>query len=386
MRDMTRTPIGQSPTPFRPPRRWWLIALIVFGVFCIMMLVSGGQTYYRAREAFAPESRWRLALSIVIDYAAGATISIVILWLVHRVPLSRNRAMKTFGFHAAAILVLSSMAFLVVIPAQAAVTGVSLSLADLPAMYREQAIYFLFGTIVTCVAVLAIGSAIDNADRLRERALYASRLESHLATARLKALSSQLQPHFLFNAHNAVLSLVQQRDNDKAAQMIIGLSELLRAALNNDGNPEIQLAEEIDFVERYLEIEQVRFGDRMAVEISIDPETADALVPKLILHPLVENAVRHGVAGTAHPCVVALTSRLHEDSLIIEITDRGTIPCTADSYGGAGVGLANTRARLEAIYMSDHEFTIEPLTGGGTRVRLVIPHSAHAARTEAISR
>jgi sensor histidine kinase YesM len=203
----------------------------------------------------------------------------------------------------------------------------------------ELALYFF---------VLAVVMALDFYTRYRERELRAAQLETSLADARLHALELQLQPHFLFNTMNAISALVRNRRNDEAVTMISGLSDLLRYTLDHAGDQHVALEEEVAVLRRYLEIQHVRFPDRMTFRIDLAPDATRAAVPVLLLQPLAENAVRHGIAMSAGPGVIEVRAFRRDGRLRIEVFNSGSISASSD--GGSGIGLRNTRARLLHLY------------------------------------
>ena len=208
------------------------------------------------------------------------------------------------------------------------------------------------------------------------RALVAERERSYRAEslakeARLVALRYQIGPHFLFNALNAISTLVVTDRKTEATATIARLAELLRASLEAPSDGMIPLCHELEIVRRYLAIEQIRFADRLTIAVDADARTLDALVPALILQPLVENAVRHGVASRDEPTRVAIRAAIADDSLTLTVSDDGR-GATAPS-GGFGVGLANVRARLEEAYGSTHRFVADNFADGGFRAEIVIP-------------
>jgi len=214
--------------------------------------------------------------------------------------------------------------------------------------------------------------AWDYGKKVRERELRASQLESQLVQAQLQALRMQLHPHFLFNTLHAVSVLVRKGDDQAAVRMIAGLSDLLRLALDSAGAHEVPLKQEMDFVERYLAIEQVRFRDRLQVSVSLAPETLDAMVPNMLLQPLVENAIRHGVARAAFGSQITIQSQRQDGRLEIRVRDTGPGPQAAIS-SGTGVGLRNARERLFRLHGDDQELRLEPASGGGALVIIRLP-------------
>jgi len=229
--------------------------------------------------------------------------------------------------------------------------------------------------LMTYAVILGLAYMVIYYRRYRERELRASQLEAQLSRARLQVLEMQLHPHFLFNTLNAITALIH-RDVPAAERMITRLGELLRLTLDNTGKQEVRLKDEIEFLDRYVEIEETRFGERLKVDFEIEPETLDAEVPNLILQPLVENAIRHGVARRSGPGRVTVRAARANGRLELAVVDDG--PGLADNGGAApeeGLGLSNTRERLEQIYGLDHALVLEEPGAGGLRVRISIPFS-----------
>jgi LytS/YehU family sensor histidine kinase len=230
--------------------------------------------------------------------------------------------------------------------------------------------------IVTYWGVLAGGYAINFYRRLRERELVTSQLETRLVRAELEALKGQLHPHFLFNTLNAISVLIRKQDSEGALRTLVGLSELLRITLDNAGHQTVKLEQELDFLDRYLDIQRVRFSDRLAVSKHIDESALDAHVPNLILQPLVENAVRHGIAARASGGTVDLIVERIGDRLRLEVRDDGAgLPEGFRMKTASGVGLSNGRSRLEQMYPDDSSFEVARLPGGGTRATIEMPLS-----------
>jgi two-component system LytT family sensor kinase len=201
-----------------------------------------------------------------------------------------------------------------------------------------------------------------------DRRVRASELEAQLSRAQLLALQMQIRPHFLFNTLNTISGLVRVNDKAAAITMLAGLGDLLRMLLRSDGQQQVPVSQELALIERYLAIEQVRFRDQLAVEIHVEPGLEDAMVPNLMLQPLVENAVRHGVGGAAGR--VAVTVRRAGASLRIEVADSGAAPSRDQER--LGIGLSNTRARLEQLYGGVHRFELAK-TAAGTSAIIEIP-------------
>lgn len=203
-------------------------------------------------------------------------------------------------------------------------------------------------------------------------ALERSQLETQLANARLDALKMQLQPHFLFNTLNSI-SVLMRDDATTANKMLIRLSELLRAALKSESSQEISLQEELEFLCGYLEIEQMRFQDRLTVDFAIENETLDAQIPNLILQPLVENAIRHGIAPLATAGEILIESRRENGFVELSVSDNGAgLQDSADLQNG--IGLKNTQERLEKLYGEQQKFEVVSGENGGLQVKIKIPY------------
>jgi two-component system, LytTR family, sensor kinase len=219
--------------------------------------------------------------------------------------------------------------------------------------------------------LVVLAHRADEASRLqRERERRAAQLEASLAQARLQALELQTQPHFLFNTLNGIAALVRGRENDKALAMIDGLSELLRYALDRGGGAVVALEEEARTVARYLEIQRIRFADRLAVEVRVGPDTRRAAIPALLLQPLAENAVRHGTARSAGPGRIVIESARAGADLVITIDNTGTL----DAERRSGIGLSTTAARLAELHGGRARVELAA-HDGGVRARVVLPYA-----------
>jgi two-component system, LytTR family, sensor kinase len=230
--------------------------------------------------------------------------------------------------------------------------------------------------------ILAVAHALDYYQESQERELRTSELERHLAQARLQSLQMQLNPHFLFNTLHAISALMH-KDVEAADRMIARLSDLLRYALESTASQEVPLHQELGFLDRYLEIEQARFGDRLVVRKNIEPAAMDAMVPNLILQPLVENAIRHGIEPHSRRGEIALSARLDSGGLLhLEVQDNGTGLDEEEGLLEEGVGLSNTRARLAELYGKDHKFALQNAPESGLVVRVSIPYRSELDEEE----
>ncbi len=356
-----------------PVRRWprWKAGLLVAGVWMTIALLSGLQTYYIYVDMDDP--RWKPDLIKDLLWAMRPALTWALLtpaawWLVRRYPPTRPRE-----FFAAQLLGLAAG-----VVVQTAGRAIAMHLLNEPESLNTFGGRFgmsLRGgfttNIISYVMLVGVLLTVETFRRLSAERERSAQLQFEAVRARLAGLQSQLQPHFLFNTLHAISSLVTESPT-RAVEMIARLGELLRESLQRGERGEVALQEELEFAERYLAIEQVRFGERLHVEWSVAPQARDVLVPPFFLQPLVENAVQHGIARSGRPGRVDIRAVLAEDAarLRVEVMNTGPVD-EAPRRGGLGLSLANLRARLEAIYgAGTHEvsLTLRPETGGSSAV------------------
>jgi len=246
------------------------------------------------------------------------------------------------------------------------------------------------GNIVNYWIVLGLQWGVLYYQRYQERSrevlnieLRASELQSQLVGAQLNALKMQLQPHFLFNTLNAITVLVRQQKSKDAERMLGHLSDLLRGVLEDVDTQEISLRRELEYLQLYLAIEQVRFADRLRVEVSADPAVQEASVPQLILQPIVENAIRHGIGRSSSAGRVLISASKIDGKVELRVQDDGPGLSPGDGSNDQGIGLANTRARLQQLYGQDAGLEIKNCDLGGVIVTMSIPfHHSHIENRE----
>lgn len=354
-------------------RRWLRFAGI--GAFWTLVGLAFASQFYLSSSLLGRSVSWGEALSYSLgDWYVWAVLSVPVLWLARRFPPEGAQPWRTAVIHLGAALVCS---FLYVV-LRALVGQVHGALIDEPVSFGEVfrpllARMFPFNLLVYGV-IITISHAIDYYRKYHERTVHALELEKHLTEARLQSLLRQLKPHFLFNTLNGIASLMHS-DVDAADKMLVRLSELLRLTMHHRGQPLTPLREEIAFIEKYLEIERIRFRDRLATEIQVAPDVLDLEVPSLIIQPLVENAIRHGTEPQVRPGRVAVEARRAGDNVLLIVRDNGAgVP--AGGFSREGIGLANTRARLRELYGDRHTFELANHAAGGLEARITLPASA----------
>ena len=348
--------------------KWILIGL---GWTAFALFFASEIIVRRAYAGFPPNIQRALVIWLI---CAGLWFAAtpLILGLARRFPIDRQRWLASSLLHLAVSGVISFvlLGFYTLIMAALGLTDARQSLWQ---AFRAQLVGSFHAEVLTYWMVILLSHGIDYYRKYRERELRASQLEARLAHARLDALRMQLHPHFLFNTLNSI-SVLMSEDVTAARRMLTRLSDLLRASLDNAATHEVSLKEELEFLNNYLQIEQTRFQDRLTVRMDIDPTVLTATVPNLILQPLVENAIRHGIAPRAQPGVIDISATRENGMVRLKICDNGAGLGSGGTAGlTKGIGLANTQARLDQLYGTNHSFEMHSPKGGGLEVTILIP-------------
>ncbi|MEP7383170.1 MAG: histidine kinase [Gemmatimonadota bacterium] len=356
---------------------WFLI--IAFWTFIAALSAANAVLDPRAPGLFALGGSVPILIA-VLQTAIWAILTVPIFYLAHHVGMERGNWLPRllgvlFIGIVIAIAVDSITAWL-----RFGVFPTSARRASFPYGPMTTITHFFFiDDFIVFLVVLSGGLARSYSARLRARQeegvrleAEASRLTAQLAQARLAALRAQVDPHFLFNTLHAISSLVE-RDPRGVRRMIARLSEMLRERLAGAAEQETTLERELDSLERYFDIMRIRFEGNLDVQSDIDPAVRCALLPSLILQPVVENAIKHGVAQRSEGGRVELRARLDDDDLVITVRDNGPGPNGASIATSDGLGVRNTRARLEAMYGSAQHFELRALDDGGAEAELRLP-------------
>jgi two-component system, LytTR family, sensor kinase len=325
-------------------------------------------------RSFGMETPWPILLNYGLRRAAvcAASFLLCIVYqhlLLRSVPWPRGRRLTlaaTLSFLGAVFYTgVNYIAFYVIAP--------SAETAHETAMDHVWNTMLTFSSLIwSFVAWCAVVFALNSDDRAREQSLRLMEAQALAAESQNQMLRYQINPHFLFNTLNALSSLILQKDFDRAERMVLSLSNFLRASLEKAPGDKITLADELTAQRQYLAIEQERFGDRLVLVEAIPEELHDALVPGLILQPLIENAVKYGVARTTRPVRVEIAAALGDHGLSITVQD-DAVPDIAKAPATLGVGLANVRRRLEVLYGDAGRLTCGPRPGGGFAATVELP-------------
>ena len=358
--------------------RAWQLA----GVWMIPALLSTAETVIFSAQSGHPIAAWRAFVGEAPQWFGWAALTPVIVALGERHPLRRPLRAKALVIHAMASLGAS----LLLAVCDALVNAwVRPSRATLSVTTRNWFLGGLPATTLVYFAILIASYAWRNAARLRERDREAAALEAQLREAQLAALRMQLQPHFLFNSLNAVMALVRDRETDRAVRALSLLSDVLRATVNAGDTHETTLAAEIDFVTRYLGIEQVRFGERLRVVVDVPEQLMTARVPVFILQPFVENSLKHGVLRDRGGNEIRISAESDASALVLRVQDDGR-GFPAGGANASGVGISNARRRLERMYGFAARLTVgNRIESAGVEVTIAMPldNAPHRAESPA---
>ena len=368
----------------------WRVWRLAGAIASVLGVASVAFVYFGMKAMGKPLSFTTALLAGLPDWYFWAALTPLVFWLGLRVPLDRAQWVRPVIVHlvaGAAIVLVELFVF----------TAFNHwfyynPYAPAPAVFGEayvknvlrsfQYAFIIYWLIV--VAATAYRSQRNAVARERDAARLSVRnaeLESQVTRAQLDMLRAQLHPHFLFNALNTIAGLVRERRNEAATDVIAGLGGLLRHALGSLDRDEIPLREELEVLESYLDVERARFRDRLQVHLDVEPGALERDVPSLILQPLVENAIRHGLANRPEGGEIWISARTRPGQLELEVRDSGggfaAAPETSASSSApadsARLGLQNTRARLERLYGEAHSFYVGNGAGGGARARILIP-------------
>jgi signal transduction histidine kinase len=364
----------------------WARFLALMGLFTVLGLIDAGQFYIHVKVIRGNTIHWEEAIAVGLgDWYLWAALSPIIFRISQRFPIDAAHWPRRLLIHLGFACLFMVIKIAMDLPIYIAVLGKDVMLIPLTAeqkqlpdleylipLFKSFVFNKFYMYLILYGVIVAVNHLVSYYQKYRERELQASRLETQLAQAQLEVLRMQLQPHFLFNTLNAIAALMH-KDVRQADRMIARLGELLRATLENSGTQECTLRKELSFLRPYLEIEQARIGPRLQVTIDAPAELLDARLPYLLVQPLVENSIRHGIAPRLGPGRLTIRARRDDSRLAIEVVDNG-VGLRDSGSGRDGIGVSNTRARLRGLYGDAGALTVIPGPDGGVIATVLLPY------------
>ena len=343
---------------------------LIFACWTFLALLFSGPQMIQALRLNRADEGWKSVAGELVFSYVWLGLTPLAIWLSQSFRIEVGQRFKSLTVHflaCVAFLLLQVFIFtLIAIP-----FGWYSHITSFADRYFLLILNFTPSNVLFYWGIIVIEHALDYYRKLQERELKASQLEGQLAQSQLQVLKMQLHPHFLFNTLNAISALIRESP-DEADEMVSRLGDLLRMTLETAGVQEVPFKKELEFLKHYLDIEQTRFQDRLKVEMAIEPQTLDGLVPSMILQPLVENSVRHGVAPRPEGGCIKIKAWRDNSLLRLEVEDDGP-GLGGDAPPKERVGLSNTRARVRNLYGDEHGLRLRHAAGGGLVVSLSIP-------------
>ena len=358
----------------------WVAGKWIAAIWLIVGLFDATQTVFVMRSEGMHHAWVKLFFTDVVSWIPWALATPLVLRLGRRFPPVKLRPasnwLRTWLVHGGAALSVG-LAF----SAWMTCLEVMLNPYAIPSRGTSGSIWFdrfnngLLATFLLYSTILIVNSVLESRERLAQQETETARLNEQLSKAQLRALRQQIEPHFLFNTLNAVAGLVREGRNDDAVSMIAGLSDFLRKVLEESSRQQVPLSEEMEFTQTYLDIQKVRFADRLQLRVDVPAELYAAQVPSLILQPMVENAVKHGIAQRAQGGLIRIAASRDNGTLTLSVSNDGpSLPFDGAPDGaGIGIGIANVRTRLQGLYGEGFTLSLRNQAAGGVEATVSLP-------------
>ena len=356
-------------------KKRWANSAVLVGCALFMGSMLTLELYFNERAMMEHVDVWEIAIPQFGRAAMWAALVPFILAMRQKMPLHRGHWIGGISFHLVASFLVMATYY---VGRMWSYTIFFAEVAKQTSSFWSMVLHGFYGHNLVDMAyywgVIGFGYSFEIYRKYKSEEVKAAHLETRLIETELKALRQQMHPHFLFNTMNTIAVLVRERRHDEAVGLIARLSSLLRMSLDNTGVHEVTLQQELDFLGHYVEIQKVRFSDRLHVEMNIAPEALRARIPNLLLQPIVENAIIHGVAPKSECGHVQISGRVDGDRLILEVKDDGPGILNGHERAREGVGLANTRERLTKIYGIRTHLVLHSEPGRGVSVQIILPY------------
>jgi two-component system LytT family sensor kinase len=362
--------VTETPSDVRSTH-WLGIAAI----WCAGGLFDASQTLLAMRAEGTHHVGLLLFGAEFVSWLPWVLATPLVIRLARRHPVIRLTTAATAAVHLAAFAVISLIA-----AAWSALLQMLFNPWDHPQppgpfidVWRTLLLYQVLTFLLVYVLILAITYVVDSRESSARQRTETARLNEELSRAQLAALRRQVEPHFMFNTLNSIAGLVRDQKSDAAVSMIVGLSEFLRRASENSHRPQVTLAEEVEYLQRYLDIQKARFAERIHVSVDIPAELLQAQVPNLLLQPLVENAIKHGIAKRIAGGAIRVAGARRNGNLCLSVYNDGpSLPADWPATHG-GIGLGNLRTRLKILHRSEFELQLRNADAGGVEVSVTLP-------------
>ncbi|MGA8429545.1 MAG: histidine kinase [Candidatus Sulfotelmatobacter sp.] len=357
-------------TSSESPRWVWIAA-----IWSCVGLFDATQTVFVMRAEGMHHAWGRLFVTLLLSWVPWALATPLVLRLGRRYPVAQWKRASTWGMHLTACLAIGLVSAGLMTSLEVSLNPWLNSFAADPFGHLWLSKFYngLLTYVILYGTILLVGFLLDSRERLAVQQTETARLNEQLSKAQLNALRRQIEPHFLFNALNAIAGLVREKRNDDAVSMIAGLSDFLRRVVADSDRQEVPLEEELEFAQKYLDIQKVRFAERLQFSVDVPKELFAAQVPSLILQPMVENAVKHGIAKRVQGGAIRIAAARSNGRLELSVYNDGPSLAVGWEQGHNGIGLSNVRTRLESLYGEAFVLSMRNREPGGVEVLLSVP-------------
>jgi two-component system LytT family sensor kinase len=349
--------------------RWlWIVA-----IWCAGSLFDACQTVLFMHAIGKPHA-WLVFGTELVSWSPWVLATPLVISLARRYPIFPGATIQTAAVHLSAFAIIGLVA-----EAWFATLQMLFNPWDYPQRptftdaWRSSLLFQILTFLIVYALMLTFTYAMDARERRARQMMETARLSDELSRSQLAALRQQMEPHFIFNTLHSITGLVRDHKNDAAVSMIVGLSEFLRRASEDSHRSQVTLAEEVEYLQRYLDLQKVRFGERLQASMDIAPELLRAQVPNLLLQPLVENAIKHGIAKRAAGGTVRVTGAQLNGKLYLSVYNDGPDLPTDGQATRAGVGISNLRSRLQILHGNAFELKLKHTNTGGVEVVVSLP-------------
>jgi two-component system LytT family sensor kinase len=360
-----------TPRKLSESPRWFWIAALWSGIG----LFDATQTIFVMRAEGMHHFWLRLFFTLLFSWLPWALATPLVLRLVRKYPAAQWRRLSTWLAHLGACAAIGVVYAGWIAVWEERLNPWALSPGPVPfaQLWLRKFNNGLLSYLILYGIILLVGSMLDSRERLARQQAETAHLNEQLSQAQLNALRRQIEPHFLFNTLNAIAGLVREKRNDAAVDMIAGLSDFLRRVVEESGRQQVPLSEELDFAQKYLDVQKVRFAERLQVSVDVPRELFPAQVPSLILQPMVENAVKHGIAKRVQGGAIRIAASHSNGRLMLRVYNDGPGLPAGWEKAHTGVGISNVRTRLQNLYGDEFELSMRNQEPGGVEVSVSVP-------------